>query len=66
MTCHSQLYTEAPIPQPLRTSAATGKPPRWVYLATLAANVHLTDTYFVIAHFRYIPRSSLYLVELWR
>jgi cytochrome c oxidase subunit 1 len=25
-----------------------------IYLATLAADVHLTDTYFVIAHFHYI------------
>jgi hypothetical protein len=29
MTCHSQLFTDAPMLQPLRESAATGKPLRW-------------------------------------
>ena len=30
MTCHSQLFTDAPMLQPLRDSAATGKPLRWI------------------------------------
>ncbi|HEX3098350.1 MAG TPA: cytochrome c3 family protein [Usitatibacter sp.] len=29
MTCHSQLFTDAPMLQPLRASAASGKPLRW-------------------------------------
>jgi hypothetical protein len=30
MTCHSQLFTDAPMLEPLRESAATGKPLRWI------------------------------------
>jgi cytochrome c7-like protein len=29
MTCHSQLFTDAPMLAPVRTSAATGKPLHW-------------------------------------
>ena len=29
MTCHSQLFTDAPLLQPLRDSAATGRPLAW-------------------------------------
>src|SRR5439155_11733487 len=30
LTCHSQLYSDAPMLAPLRESARTGKPIRWV------------------------------------
>ncbi|HSN20585.1 MAG TPA: cytochrome c3 family protein, partial [Usitatibacter sp.] len=30
MTCHSQLFTDAPMLQPLRASAATGEPLHWI------------------------------------
>ena len=29
MTCHSQLFADAPVLEPLRRSAATGEPMRW-------------------------------------
>ena len=30
MTCHSQLFTDAPVLEPLRESARTGRPLQWV------------------------------------
>src|SRR3954470_15465772 len=30
MTCHSQLFTDAPVLAPLRESARTGRPLRWI------------------------------------
>lgn len=35
LTCHSQLYTDAPVLQPLRDSARTGKPIAWQRVHTL-------------------------------
>jgi len=35
MTCHSQLFTDAPMLAPLRRSAATGEPLRWTRVHTL-------------------------------
>jgi Cytochrome c7 and related cytochrome c len=35
MTCHSQLFTDAPVLEPLRASVATGKPIAWVRLHDL-------------------------------
>ena len=35
MTCHSQLFTDAPVLAPLRDSARTGRPLHWIRVHTL-------------------------------
>ncbi|HEX6635949.1 MAG TPA: cytochrome c3 family protein [Usitatibacter sp.] len=47
MTCHSQLFTDAPMLQPLRTSAATGKPLRWVRVHDLPDFVYFDHSIHV-------------------
>ena len=47
MTCHSQLFTDAPMLQPLRESAATGRPLRWVRVHDLPDFVYFDHSIHV-------------------
>jgi len=47
MTCHSQLFTDAPMLQPLRTSAATGKPLHWIRVHDLPDFVYFDHSIHV-------------------
>jgi hypothetical protein len=47
MTCHSQLFTDQPMLQPVRTSAATGKPLHWTRVHDLPDFVYFDHSIHV-------------------
>lgn len=47
MTCHSQIWTDAPILEPVRQSYATGEPIRWVRVHNLPDYVYFNHSIHV-------------------
>ena len=47
MNCHAQLFTDAPMLEPVRESFRTGKPMRWVRVHTLADFVYFDHSIHV-------------------
>lgn len=47
MSCHSQLFTDAPLLEPLRESARTGRPLRWVRVHDLPDFVYFDHSIHV-------------------